>query len=134
MRSDPAMRWNVIQKLNNIPKHIRSSLLLAELDGFDSITGTGVYAEGNRMWDFIEKLHIHCYGAECLLRGSEEQHVVQVSVLSLVLLPDSKCRSAASALGRDGQTSRYGLRPGRRICSRRACRHQGQAAEKGVVV
>ena len=48
-----------MQKLNNIPKHTGRRLLVAEPEEFDSITGTGVYAEGNRTWDFIEKLHIH---------------------------------------------------------------------------
>ena len=49
-----------MQKLNNIPKHTRRSLLVAEPEEFGSITATGVYAEGDRTWDFIEKLHIHC--------------------------------------------------------------------------
>ena len=49
-----------MQKLNNVPKHTGRSLLVAEPEEFGSIPGTGVYAEGNRTRNFIEKLYIHC--------------------------------------------------------------------------
>jgi len=49
-----------MQKLNNILEPTGRSLLVAEPEEFGSIRGAGVYAEGNRTRNFIEKLHIHC--------------------------------------------------------------------------
>lgn len=60
MRSDPPKCWNVSQKFNNIPEHTPRGFDLIEPREIDSISDKGVYAEGNRTWDFAEKLHIHC--------------------------------------------------------------------------
>jgi hypothetical protein len=49
-----------MQKLNNILEHTGRRLLAAEPKDLGSIRGTGVYAEGNRTRNFIEKLYIHC--------------------------------------------------------------------------